>query len=335
MSRKLKKFVAGVFCACLIAGCGQLHTGHSPQGVAQYTGHDIVVDAFSSNGKSIQLHFHRSPNRIVAVWQNSVETILALEAGDRIVAALGVPHEECLKPEYRAIYNKIPLKQFQLLDTEHILMLEPDFILGWSSTFSEKTTKTTDFWLGRGINTYFPVNTMSGRKQRTIDDEYKYIIDIGTIVNKREKAEEIVQEMQEKISYIQTNTLHRTRPRALIIEQMRDSYMVYGANSLAGDILRSVNGEIIAPGKNISYEEIIEANPDVIFMVYSENNYANAEKITENFINKAALQDVNAIKNKRIYNLPLYVIYGSATRTYDGICMMAAGLYPDLFGGQK
>ena len=70
-------------------------------------------------------------------------------------------------------------------------------------------------------------------------------------------------------------------------------------------------------------------------MVYSENNYANAEKITENFINKAALQDVNAIKNKRIYNLPLYVIYGSATRTYDGICMMAAGLYPDLFGGQK
>lgn len=335
MIKRIKVVMLLTFIMTALSGCSIFEKNIQYEAMKQHPDTGIVVDNYSTGGHPIQLHFQSPPERIVAVWQNSVETILALGAGDKIVAALGIPFTDCLRPEYREIYEKIPVKQFEILDTEHILMLEPDFILGWSSTFSDKTIRTTDFWQGRNINTYYAVNTMPGRKKRTIDDEYDYIMDIGTILDKKDKARQIVDGMKAQIGYINRVTEHRYHPRAIIMEQMRDNYTVYGANSLPGDILKHVNGELIQTGKNISYEEMIEVNPDVIFLVYSEFSYADADMITAEFLNKPALQDIKAVKNRRVYSLPLYAVYGSATRTYDGICMMAAGLYPDLFGGSK
>ncbi|MBR1698085.1 MAG: ABC transporter substrate-binding protein, partial [Anaerovibrio sp.] len=231
-----------------LSGCSIFEKNIQHEVITQSPETGIVVNNYSTGGHPIQLHFQKPPKRIVAVWQNSVETILALGAGDKIVAALGIPFTDCLKPEYREIYEKIPVKQFELLDTEHILMLEPDFILGWSSTFSEKTTKPTCFWHGRNINTYYAVNTMPGRKKRTIEDEYDYIMDIGTILDKKDKAQQIVDSMKAKIEYIKNVTEHRYHPRAIIMEQMRDNYTVYGENSLPGDILQHVNGELIPTG---------------------------------------------------------------------------------------
>ncbi len=335
MSKGIKSLLIMLSVTILLSGCAKSSSDVQSEDPIGGLEGGIVVDNFATGGHPIELHFKKSPDRIVAVWQNSVETLLALGAGDKIVAALGVPYTDCLRPEYRYEYEKIPIKQFQLLDTEHILMLEPDFILAWSSTFSEKTTKPTSFWHGRNINTYYAANTMPGKKERTIEDEYNYILDIGKIIGKKHKAIELVNGMKNKIASVQQATKDYNHPRTIIIEQMKDNYMVYGSNSLAGDILQQVNGELIQTGKTISYEEMIEANPDVIFMVYSEFNYANADKITSDFLSKPALQDISAIKNKRVYNLPLYSVYGSATRTYDGICLMAAGLYPDLFGGKN
>lgn len=44
-----------------------------------------------------------------------------------------------------------------------------------------------------------------------------------------------------------------------------------------------------------------------------------------------ALQGLKAVKNKRIYPVPLYAIYSPGIRAYDGIRIMAQGLYPELY----
>ena len=211
-----------------------------------------------------------------------------------------------------------------------MLMLEPDFILAWASTFTDRYTRSTEFWNGRGVQTYMARSSMRGTGPQRIADEYQYILDIGRIFGKERLAQVIVKQMDQKIHFVQETTKGRTRPRALILEVIKDQIMVYGKDTLAGDILMHVCGELIDTGRTISYEQIIEENPDVIFLVVSENKYASADLEARTFMEKAALQSVAAVQNKRIYVTPLFMVYSSAVRTYDGICLMARGLYPDL-----
>lgn len=289
------------------------------------------VETYNTKGNPMHVVFRRPPQRVITVWQNSVETLLALGLKDHLVAALGVPYPECIKEEYRADYESIPLRQFKVLDTENILMLQPDFILAWYSTFTDKYTRSTDFWNSRGIHTYMAKSSMPNQKLRVVEDEYQYILDMGQIFGKRNEAEKIVKQMNEEIRFVQQQTQGRHKARTIIVELQKDQLMVYGKNTLAGDILGRVNGQLIDTGGTISYEQMIDANPEVIFLVVSEESYASAGNLVQRFYDNPALQDISAVRNQRIYITPLFMVYSSATRTHDGIRLMARGLYPDLY----
>lgn len=88
------------------------------------------------------------PQRVVAVWQNSIETLLALGVGDRLEAAIGVPDEKYISPAYREAYRKVPYKSLRDLDLETILMMKPDLVVGWFSTFQPKVLRSTGFGMG-------------------------------------------------------------------------------------------------------------------------------------------------------------------------------------------
>ena len=103
--------------------------------------------------------FSKPPQRIVCVWQNSIETAIALGVGDRIVAGMGVFSPQYIKKEYRTQYENIPIKGIENLDQETILMLQPDMIIGWYSTFTSKYLRSTDFWHKRGTGTYIAVSS--------------------------------------------------------------------------------------------------------------------------------------------------------------------------------
>ncbi len=295
----------------------------------------ISVMTYDSAGKERQEVFAHPPQRVVAIWQNDVETVLALGAGGALVAAVGVPYTECLLPEYRDAYARIPLRQMEMPSVEELLMLRPDLILGWYSTFSDRVTKSTDFWQARGIHTYMPASSMGRKGKHTIAGECRYILDLGCILGKEARAEELVQKMREEIRYVQDRTQGRARPRTLIIERMGNQFMSYGADTLAADILRHVNGEPLSYDRYIGFEQVVEANPNVVFLIVSENRYKEAEAIRQDFLEDPAFQDVRAVQEGRVYVLPLYLVYASATRTYDGIRAMAQGLYPDLYEGAR
>ncbi|WP_196604553.1 ABC transporter substrate-binding protein [Pectinatus haikarae] len=279
----------------------------------------------------MQLIFEHPPRRVITFWQNSTETLLALGLQDRIVAAVGIPYRGCIKEEYQQAYDSIPIKQMQILDKENILMLRPDFILGWGSTFRPEYIGTTEFWRSREINTYIASSTTRSAKAKTIEDEYKYIMDMGTIFGRRKRASALVKQMERELAFVENRTAGHKKPRTIIMEKQKDILRLYGRNTLAGDILTKVNGDIIDIGATISYEQLIAENPEVIFLIVSENDYRNASVITQQIYENPALQDIIAVREHRIYTLPLFMVYSSAVRTYDGIREMAQDLYPELY----
>ena len=48
----------------------------------------LAVEILNSHGEKERQVFYSPPKRVAAVWQNSIETLLALGVGDRIIAGM-------------------------------------------------------------------------------------------------------------------------------------------------------------------------------------------------------------------------------------------------------
>ena len=109
----------------------------------------------------------------------------------------------------------------------------------------------------------------------------------------------------------------------------------YGAKSLGGDMVTQLGATLANPDASTAgKEDIIAANPDVIFVVYMPYAGDDPETVKESQLavikDDEALQSLDAVKNGRVYPIMLSEMYASATRTQDGLETFAKGLYPDV-----
>ena len=293
----------------------------------------VTIENINEKGEPVSAHYEQPPQRVVAVWQNSIETLLALGVGDRIVAGMGVPNAKYIRPEYRAAYEAIPYTSLENLDVETILMMQPDLIVGWSSTFSSKVLRGTEFWAGRGVHTYIAPSSARGNRNKTIAQEYQDIENLGRIFGREERAKELVGAMQNEIAFVAEKTAYmEKRPRALVIELLGKEIRSYGADTLAGDMMRALGADhLAAEGQSLSMEELIELNPDAIFLIVIEDDYGSEDAVTARLYNNPALHSLSCVEQHRIYTVPLYAVYSAGIRTYDGITIFAHGLYPEIY----
>lgn len=334
---KIQKWIGAgaIAMACLCGGCSpmvQVGSGTVPAQAAEKDGYyPITIENQNSHGEMVEQTFTKEPERVVCVWQNSIETLMALGVGDRIVAAMGLPDGSYLRPEYREAYEKVPYRSMENLDMETVMMQNPDFIVGWASTFGSKTLRDTEFWQGRGIHTYISPGSSSQIKDHTVEYEYQDILNLGKVFHREKRAEEIVGQMKDEISQASEKARASGKhPKGLIIEYLGKNINVYGEHSLAGNILTSMGGELMgADLQGISKEQILEMDPDAIFVIVIERNYGDEDKILDYIYKEKALQNLRCVKEKRVYPLPLYAVYSAGVRTYDGIQIIGKGLYPE------
>lgn len=208
-------------------------------------------------------------------------------------------------------------------------------IFSWGSLFGEKKLGDVDQWISRGTNTYINTNTRAGGYDRTLEHEYTDILNIGNIFDVEEKAQALVDEMKQEIEDALTKTKGKEAQTVSVIEFLNDDISNYDASSLAGDMITQLGGELAAPdAKQVGKEDLVEQNPDVIFVVYMENSGDDGEDVKSTCVAKVmedpAFASLDAVKNGRVYPIMLGDMYASGARTIDGIRNFAAGLYPEL-----
>ncbi|MFC2524911.1 MAG: ABC transporter substrate-binding protein [Selenomonas noxia] len=329
--------------ALLLSACSPIVRVHenerrpalAEQADAVYT--PVTIENINEKGDPVAALYERAPQRVVAVWQNSIETLLALGVGDRIIAGMGVPDAKYIRPEYRAAYEAIPYTSLENLDVETILMMQPDLIVGWSSTFSPKVLRSTEFWAGRGVHTYIAPSSARKTKHKTIAQECEDIRNLGRIFARTERAEEIVGEMMREIAFVREHTAHlEKRPRALVIEFLGKEIRSYGEDTLAGDMLRALGADhLAADGQSLSMEELVDLDPDALFIVVVESAYGSEDAILARIYENPALRGLSCVKERRIHTIPLYAVYSAGIRTYDGITIFARGLYPEIYNEKE
>lgn len=287
----------------------------------------ITITTYNYAKEPIEMTFEKAPERVVAIYQSPIETLLALGLGDKVVAAAYL--DDPVKDEWKAEFDKITYYENRPT-VEEVLALEPDFLISWSSLFSEKNYGDVSYWNERGVNTYIWQNA-GLKKPNTLDNEFQDIINIGKIFNVEDKAIKIVDDMKSEIDKAVKYVEGKEKVRAIIIEVESDGqYRVYGEDSIGGDIASRVGADLVAKeNATIGKEDLVNLNPDVIFSVYYGDSIVREQSV-ESIVSDTALESISAVKNGRVHPIVLSEVYASGVRTYDGIKTIISGLYPDL-----
>lgn len=287
----------------------------------------VTITTYNHAGEPVEMTFEKAPEKVAAIYQSPIETMLALGLEDKIEVAVML--DDPVKEEYKAAFEKIKY-QDNLPTKEEIIAMEADMILSWNSLFSEKNYGDVGFWNENGTKTYIWQNA-GLKKPNTLDNEYQDILNIGKIFNVEAKAQEIVDNMKAEIEAAKKHVEGKEKVRAIILEVEKDGqYRVYGESTIGGDIATQVGAELVgAQEKSIGKEKLIELNPDVIFSVYFGDHIVR-EQSTEAIVKDEAFSSVSAVEKGRVYPIVLSEVYASGVRTHDGIKTIIAGLYPEL-----
>lgn len=309
-----------------------------PSEKGKQTEYPLTITTYDGNGAEINMTYEKSPEKVLAVYQGSVEIMLALGLGDKLVAAAGLDNE--LPEELKTSFSGVKYLDEFVPSKETVTMLAPDMILSWGSLFKAENLGSAAEWTKKGTNTYINTNTRpkQGDKAdpRTLENEFQDILNLGKIFDVQDKAEAIVAKMKAAIDQTTAFTAKQEKkPSAIILEFMSDTFTNYGTSSLGGDMLTALGGQLANPeAAALGKEDIIKANPDVIFVVYMPYAGDDPEKVKQSSLaritQEEAFKSLSAVTNKRVIPIMLSEMYASSTRTIDGIYNIAKGLYPDL-----
>ena len=293
----------------------------------------VTITNYNYAGEPVEYTYEKAPERVICVYQCCIENMLALGLEDHVIASYGLDNE--VKDEWKAGFEKMNYDDSVFApDKETVTMLEPDMIYSWTSYFGEKKLGDVTEWNEKGVATFIASNS-GAAAVRTLENEYNDILNLGKIFDVEEKAEALVAEMKAQVADVLAATEGREAVRVAVLEPMGDSITNYGANSLAGDMVTQLGGELVKPeGNEMGKEDLIAADPDVIFVVYMAYSGDDPETVMASQL--AVIQDdpafasLSAVQNGRVYLIMLGDMYASGARTGDGLRTFAEGMYPDL-----
>lgn len=276
----------------------------------------IVITAFSFSYETVKYIFDdgtykkevtvtKSPEKAITLAQFMTETLLALGLEDKM-AGTAFMNEEIL-PQFKEAYDKIPVLEMgegHSVSKESFIAMEADFVSGWEQSISEEGTGSLEELEARGV-VPFVSNGLSNTA--TIETVYEDFRLLGRIFDVPDRAEKVVNQMKETVKPIEEitrNIPENERPKVLIYDSGESEAFVGGAG-LPTDIVRLAGGKNIFSDLDVDYglvsfESILERNPDIIVVTDYASGLPAEEKI-EVFKNIPGMSELEAVKNNRIY----------------------------------
>ena len=204
-------------------------------------------------------------------------------------------------PDYLEKYSGVLvniLNHVKEADFEAIHALEPEVIF-----ISARQADMYDEYAKIAPTVYVPLDYAN-----YMDSFTKNMEMIASIFDKEEEMKAELAEVNAAIESIQEKTSAMDE-RALIVLSNAGKVSAYGPSSRFG-ILHDVFGftaadeeiELSTHGQNITFEYILETNPDILFVIDRDaavNSEAGAKKTFENEL----VEKTNAFKNDQIYYL--------------------------------
>jgi iron complex transport system substrate-binding protein len=235
--------------------------------------------------------FDKVPENFATLSMGDMDIIHAL--GGKIV---GRPDTKLTLPE--------ELKKAQVIGNAHqpnfeqIASLKPDVLV--ANNGFQKNVPTVE---GQGTQVIIS-------SANSVQDIQKNIELYGTVMKKEDKVKEINQKMNDQMKKYEK----KSDVKALLVYGAPGTYLAALPTSLSGDILEKTGGKNIASDfpetkeypqyAQLSVERIIEANPDVIYLITHGDPKSVKKAFEGEMMKNEAWKNLEAVKQNRVVILP-------------------------------
>lgn len=277
-----------------------------------------VVEKTIINTMGKTFSYEKIPEKIFTNELNLLEILIELGLEDKVVAyASGHFNAEQSLEKNRDIIKDLNYVG-DYVSLESVVDTGADFAYINPTSFSDRIS--IDEFIDKNINIY--ACRANYVKAANFEDVYEDILNIGRIFNIEEKAEEIVINMRKEQENIRDKNDPEKEKAKILVYDFGDSDVFTAGLGLESAIISLAGGENIfsdinTPWARVSWEEIINRNPEIIIIhEYPGSDDFDAKK--EFLLNNEILQDVDAIKNKRFIKLPMINVF-TGMQLNDGI----------------
>ena len=159
------------------------------------------------------------------------------------------------------------------------------------------------------------------------------IADIGKIFNIEDKTNAYIEETRALMARIADKVATLEAPyTAIIIEPYGGTFYCWGEKSLTGALVVAAGTTYALPdGGDLSVEDIVNINPDVIIVDYMDEEGITPEeskaKAIASVMDEAALAEVPAVKNGKVMAINLTDVYGGGIRMVPSVEAMFSFMY--------
>ncbi|QIB26452.1 ABC transporter substrate-binding protein [Caloranaerobacter azorensis] len=255
----------------------------------------------------------KEPLRIVSLAPSHTEILFAIGLGNRVVGVTNY----CNYPEEAKSKEKVG--DFFNVNVEKIIELAPDLVIQYGQGKEEVNKRLKE--AGIKVLSYEP---------ESIDDVINLIDELGKITNRQRAAKMTIVDMMAKRDFVLSVVSGKEKVK-VFYELQAKPLMTAGPGSFIDELINLAGGENIAKDAKGKYpqfdlEQLIERNPDVyLTSKYGENKTVDSIKSRDGY------ENINAIKNDRVYILDPDIISRPGPRIVDGLELIARKIHPEAF----
>ncbi|WBB52809.1 ABC transporter substrate-binding protein [Verrucosispora sp. WMMD573] len=265
--------------ALLVAGCGG---SAADEPTATGPGYPVTV-----TNCGVEVTLDAAPERVVLLKSAAVPYLHALGVLDRVTARAGQYPREYYDAETLAELDRIPLLTDKTdtsghlqISKEVVISQEPDLVLGEVDNLSRDTLSAVDIPLLEE-----PAMCPDNTATPSFDDIYRQLETYGRVFGREAQAATAVGALKDRMTTVQAAAGAASGRTAAVLYPTvgGGTTYAYGAASMAHPQLaaagfRNVFGDTPERVFEVTVEELLGRNPDVLILLYSDGDPAAVEQ---------------------------------------------------------
>lgn len=293
-----KTFWIWVVAVMLASGC----MGGTAKNPESKPGGKYPMTVTDDLGRNVTIS--KEPARIISAAPSNTEILFALGLGNKIVGVT----EYCNYPP--AALGKEKIGGFSTVNIEKIISLKPDIVLASDKTGEENIRKLEKF----GI----PVVVFS---PKDFEETLKNIELAGRVTGTEEAGKRITDDMRKRIDTVRVNAKKLGHKPGVFFVVSGEPLMAAGPGTLINDLIEASGGRnIFADAETrypmVSLESVLKRDPEIIITNTRDKHTAlNFEEVT----GKKEWQNINAVKNGRMYVIDADIVARPGPRIVDAL----------------
>ncbi|SES21152.1 iron complex transport system substrate-binding protein [Lentzea xinjiangensis] len=306
--------------AALAAGCA------APGGAQAPSAQTVAVD---SCGK--RLTFAGTPQRAVALDQNSTETMLALGLQDRMVGTANLKTK--VAPEYAAAYAKVPVLSPKVLTSEPLRAANPDVVVSsFREHFTPDRAGTRDELESLGVPTFVSAVNCPDGTTPPFERLFRDYENLGKIFGATDRADRLAAEQRAAVKEVEA-TKREPVEVVWIYSVFKGVPYVAGRDGMPSQMSKiagavNVFDDLGQEWPEASWEEIARRDPDVIVIGDLSERGNPGDKASEKLAmmrEHPVVSQLTALRENKVIELP-GIEMDPSVRTVNALRSFGAGL---------